>query len=180
MLNREETNKALEKFAKYVVTQAKSNITRMNLKTSGSLYNSLNYDFESSKGSFFLNFYMEEHGLYQDLGVKGKSSSIAAPNSPFRFGTGNGKKGGLTKAMKQWVRTKGIKFRDLESGKFMSYDTTAYLIARAIYQRGIYATGFFSKPFEKGFERLPDEIVQAYGLDLESFLQYTLNKPNKK
>ena len=179
MLNKEETNKALERFAKYVTTQAKSNISKKNLKTSGSLYNSINYEFESSQNSFFLNFFMEDYGVFQDVGVRGARGGNAAPNSPYKFGTGSGRKGGLTKAMKQWVRTKGIQFRDLESGKFMSYDSTALLIARAIYNRGLYATGFFSKPFESGFERLPDEVVNAYGLDLESFLQYTLNNTKK-
>ena len=26
---------------------------------------------------------------------------------------------------------------------------------------------FFTKPFEKAFDRLPDELVEAYGLDIE-------------
>lgn len=179
MLDREETNKALNKFAKYVTTQAKANLTRKNMKASGSLYNSIDYELESGDNSFFLNFYMEDYGTFQDLGVRGARSGSAAPNSPFRFGSGSGKKGGLRKAILQWVQLKGIQFRDLESGKFMSYKDTAYLISRAIYQRGIYATGFFSKPFEAGFERLPDEVVEAYGLDLEDFLKYSLNN-NKK
>lgn len=176
MLNRDETNKALTKFAKYVVTQAKANLTRKNMKTSGNLYNSIKYEFEQGKNSFFLNFLMEDYGVFQDLGVKGAGSGSAAPNSPFRFGTGSGKKGGLRKAILQWVQMKGIQFRDLETGKFMSYDTTAHLIARSIYMKGLYPTGFFSKPFEKGFERMPDELIEAYGLDLEKFLQYTIDK----
>lgn len=176
MLDREKTNQALQKFAKYVVTQAKANLTRKNMKTSGNLYNSIKYDFEQGKNSFFLNFYMEDYGTFQDLGVKGAGSGSAAPNSPYRFGTGSGKKGGLRKAILQWVQMKGIQFRDLESGKFMSYKSTAHLIARSIYQKGLYPTGFFSKPFEKGFERMPDEILEAYGLDVEKFLEYTLNK----
>ena len=176
MLDRTETNKALQKFAKYVTTQAKANLTRKNMKASGGLYNSIKYEFEASKNSFFLNFYMEDYGMFQDMGVKGARGGNAAPNSPFRFGSGTGKKGGLRKAILQWVQMKGIQFRDLESGKFMSYKATAHLISRAIYNRGLYATGFFSKPFEAGFERLPDEVVESYGLDLEKFLQYTIDK----
>lgn len=176
MLSKEETNKYLSKFAKYVVTQAKANLTRKNMKASGGLYNSITSDIEVSKNSFSLSFSMEEYGTFQDLGVKGVSSGASAPNSPYRFGTGTGKKGGLTQAIKQWVRLKKIQFRDLESGQFMSYDQTAYLISRAIYQRGIYATGFFSKPFEKGFEKLPNELTEAYGLDVEKFLEFSLNK----
>ncbi len=28
----------------------------------------------------------------------------------------------------------------------------------------------------KAFERLPDELVEAYGLDVEQFLKYTITK----
>jgi hypothetical protein len=58
----------------------------------------------------------------------------------------------------------------------MSYDQTAFLIARSVYHKGITASRFFTKPFEKGFERLPTEIVEAYALDIEKFAQETLNK----
>jgi hypothetical protein len=45
-----------------------------------------------------------------------------------------------------------------------------------IYARGIKPSLFFTKPFEAAFRKLPDELIQAYGLDVEEFLQYTINK----
>ena len=58
----------------------------------------------------------------------------------------------------------------------LSYQNTSFLISRSIYHKGIKPSLFFTKPFEKAFERLPDELVEAYGLDVEQFLQYTINK----
>ena len=56
----------------------------------------------------------------------------------------------------------------------MSYENTAYLIRNSIYNKGLKPTMFFSKPFEDGFLRLPDDVIEAYGLDVENFLKYTL------
>ena len=109
---------------------------------------------------------MEAHGVFQDKGVKGKTSSTKAPNSPFKFGSGTGKKGGLTNGIQKWVKQKRFQFRD-EQGRFMSYNSTAFLITRSIYNKGLKPSMFFTKPFEKAFDRLPDELVEAYGLDIE-------------
>jgi hypothetical protein len=119
---------------------------------------------------------MEDYGEFQDKGVKGVSSSAKAPNSPYRFGSGTGRKGGLTEGINQWVKDRRFQFKDNETGRFMSYEQTAFIITRSIYQKGIEASRFFSKPFEVGFERLPEELVEAYALDVEKLLQQTVNK----
>ena len=41
-----ETEKELGKFAKYVIQQARRNLTREGKKTTSSLYDSLNYEIE--------------------------------------------------------------------------------------------------------------------------------------
>ena len=52
----------------------------------------------------------------------------------------------------------------------MSYENTAFLITRSIYHKGIKPSRFFSKPFDEAFKELPDEILEAYGQDLNKFL----------
>lgn len=116
---------------------------------------------------------MEAYAPFLDLGVKGAVTSTKAPNSPFRFGTGTGRKGGLTDGIKEWVKARRFQFRDAR-GKLMSYDSTAFIIIRSVYTTGMRPTLFFSKPFEKAYEKLPTEMVEAYGLDLESFLKQIL------
>ena len=49
----------------------------------------------------------------------------------------------------------------------MGYDTMTYLIARSIYNKGLKANLFFTKPFEAGLKRLPDDLSKAFVLDVE-------------
>lgn len=179
MLDRTETNKALSKFTKYVVSQSRANLSRKDKNVKRKLYDSIKGESVTSKNSIGLYFEMEEYGAYQDSGVKGKSSGNSLSTfkqGGFRFGTGTGKKGGLTEGINQWVKDRRFQFKDNESGRFLSYEQTAFIITRSIWQKGIEATRFFSKPFEVGFDRLPEDLVEAYALDVEKLLKETTFK----
>jgi hypothetical protein len=176
----------LNKFAKYVVQQARTNLSKGDepygsFNDTKNLYNSLGFTDPSTKGGrTSVAFKMADYGKFKDKGVKGKSSSAKAPNSPYRFGTGSGAKGGLTKSMEKYVKRKGIQFRERrkkgEKGRFLSYESTAFIIARSIYQKGTKASMFFTKPFEAAFKRLPDELIEAYSIGLEKQIQVNINK----
>ena len=175
MLNKEVQNE-LNKFAKYVIQQSRSNLTKGDKNVSKDLYNSLGYKLEETSNGTRLGFEMDGYGNFVDKGVRGKSSSAKAPNSPYRFGTGSGKKGGLTKGINQWVKRRGIQFRDRKSGRYLSYKSTAFLISRSIYQKGVKPSLFFTKPFNAAFKRLPDELLKAYSVGLEKQIGVILNK----
>lgn len=164
--------KELNKFGKTVVKSSRANLTRKGIGDTKKLYNSLGYDLKVSKNSFSLSFLMEDYGTFKDKGVKGFSSSEKAPKSPYKFGTGTGKKGGLTNSINSWVKRQRIQFRK-KNGQFTTYDSTSFLIMRSIWNKGIETTNFFTKPFEDNFKKLPDEIVEAYGLEVEEFLGFT-------
>jgi len=164
-------NDVLSVFAKNVKQQSKSNLTKRGKKDTSELYNSIDYELTVSKNSFRLAFTMEDYGIFVDKGVKGKTSSSKAPNSPFRFGSGTGRKGGLTDGINGWVARKRIQFKQRGTGKFLSYKSTAFLITRAIYNKGIETTNFLTTPFEKEFKKLPDQVVEAYSLEVNSFLK---------
>jgi hypothetical protein len=167
--------KELKNFAKYVVTRARINLRGDDKNSSGKLAKSLDSDVKVSKNSFQLAFLMEDYGVFQDKGVRGKSSSAKAPNSPFKFGSGTGKKGGLSEGINKWVKRKRFQFRDKKSGRFLSYDSTAFLISRSIYQKGIAPSLFFTKPFEKAFKGLNKDLVEAYKLDVEALMKNSIN-----
>ena len=171
---REETQIALSKFARAVIKQSRTNLSRKGKRNTSDLYHSLDYDLNVSKNSFSLQFFMQDYGAFVDEGVRGKKSSRKAPRSPFRFGTGSGKKGGLTKGIEKWVKNKGLQFRD-DRGKFLSHKSTAFIITRSIYQTGIKPSLFFTKPFENEFKKLPDELIEKFGLDIDEFLESALN-----
>jgi hypothetical protein len=163
----------LDKFGKYIVQQSRSNLTKKNKKDRGKLYKSIGYDLEVGKRSFSLSFKMENYGTFVDKGVKGVSSSSKAPNSPYRFGSGTGKKGGLTEGINGWVKRKRFQFRD-KKGKFLSYESTAFLVRRSIWFTGLKTTNFFERPFELAFKRLPEDLVQSFGLEVEDLLKFSL------
>lgn len=165
---------ALDDFGQYIVKQSRANLTRKGKKDTSSLYKSLDYDLKVSKNSFELTFLMEDYGKFVDKGVKGVSSSAKAPTSPFKFGSGTGQKGGLTNGIKDWTRRKRIQFKDRNTGKFLSYESTSFLIMRSIYQKGLETTNFFERPFELAFKRLPDELVDKYGLEVDKLLKNSL------
>ena len=163
MLDQENLDIELKKFKDYVIQQSRSNLTKGRHNFTKSLYNSIKGESKAYPRSYLLSFSMDEHGYYQDQGVRGKNSSIKAPNSPFKFGTGTGKKGGLTEGIQRWVKARKFQFRQRDpetkksTGKFLSYDATAWIITRSIYAKGIRPTLFFTKPFEAAYKRLPQE-----------------------
>jgi hypothetical protein len=169
-----------------VVKFSRSNLTRQNKNSSKKLYNSMDFELNVSKNSFGLAFVMETYGIFQDVGVKGANPSKVsknakirgqqAPNSPYRFGSGNyrGQWGEFVNSLEAWAKRKNIRLRD-EKGKFSkgNYKTIAQILARNIYARGIKPSLFFTKPFEAAFKRLPDELIEKFGLDVDKFLEIT-------
>jgi hypothetical protein len=176
MAIQDERQEALDKFRKYVISQARRNLTMQGKKASGALYKSLNGNLRAMPNSVRLFFEMEEYGFYQDKGVKGIKSGRSL--SGFRFGSGRGPKGGLTKGIRQWVALKGIQFRD-KKGRFVTKEATVQTIVRSIYNKGIKPSMFFTKPFEKAFKYLPDEMIEAFGFDAEKLFDMIM-KENMK
>ena len=165
-----EFKKAMEKYAKYVVQQARSNLSKGKNNASKQLYNSLNYDVKQNRTSggqfatgYNAEFFMEEYGAYQDMGVHGaKSSYIENRKSPFRYTT----KQPPTRAFDKWIKTRGIKGRDKKTGRFITDQSLKFLIARSIKNKGIRASLFFTKPFEAGINKYGDEIAGGFGDDV--------------
>ena len=150
------TEALIKRFRDYVIQQSRSNLSKSRKNNTKELYNSLKGEIVTDKDYSIVGFKMADYGMFQDQGVKGKSNSRKAPNSPFKFGTGSGQKGGLTKGIERWVKQKGIQFRDKESGKFISYQSTAFIITRSIYQTGLRPSLFFTKPFEAAKKKYID------------------------
>ncbi len=163
-----DTQDALNAFGRYVVQQSRSRLTKGGKNASNALYDSLGYDLKVMPNSFSMAFLMEEYGEYQDKGVSGTDVKY---NTPFKYTN----KMPPPSAFSQWVIRKGLKGTRDKSGKFTSRKGLQFAIAKSIFKKGIKPSLFFTKPFEAAFERLPDDIVEAFGLDVENFLKTTIN-----
>lgn len=167
-MNQSEVQKELELFKKRVIQQAKSNLTKMGKNSSGALHKGLKGDVTVfSTGNFALEFDLGKYGEFQDKGVSGKKKKY---NTPFSYKS----KMPPSKVFEQWVKNKGIKGRD-KKGRFITTKSLTFLIARGIFNNGIKPSLFFTKPFENEYKKLSGDLVEAFGLDIDEFLKYTVN-----
>ena len=157
----------LNDFRSNVIREAKKNLSSQN--TSGKLSRSLSSVVKESKNSIQISFEMEDYGFFQDRGVQGTKSGKSLDGYKYT------NKMPPPKAFDKWIVKKGFKdtIRD-KKGRFVKRKGLAFIIARSIFEKGIKPTLFFTKPFEKFYKRLPNELVEKYGLDMEKlFTQIT-------
>jgi len=179
----ENIQQLLENFRDKVIAEAKQGVP----KDTGKLANSIRGYVKESKNSIQISFEMDEYGFYKDQGVKGNKTSNKGNGqnkSPFKFGTNSsliGKaKGGMSGIMAKWAKRKGLQWRDKETGRFMSHKSMGYLIARSIYSKGIKPSLFFTKPFEKYYNKLPDELMEMFAFDMEKLFNQITSENFKK
>jgi len=165
-----KTEAALEAFKNFVIQQARTRLTKSKKNVSKELYNSLKGNVKVMPNSINVDFQMEDYGLFQDKGVSGTEKKY---NTPYSYTT----KMPPVKPLSDWAQSKNIRLRDAQ-GKYKkgNYNTIGFLIARSIYRKGIKPSLFFTKPFEQGFKKLPDELINSFGLDVDDFLAFTFNE----
>jgi len=169
-----ETREVLNKFGQFVIQQARSRLTkgikkgnkRFSQNDTKKLYNSLEYKPFNRSGSIGVEFYMEDYGKFQDQGVKGtKSNYTQNKKSPFSYKS----KMPNPEIFEGYIKRKGIKGRD-KKGRFITNKSLQFLIARSIFQKGIKASMFFTKPFNQAYEKLPKELQESFVTDIEKIL----------
>jgi hypothetical protein len=163
------TEQALSAFSTYVQNTAKKNLASKGKNATGNLSNSINVYYKVSKNSFQLTCEMLEYGEGQDLGVRGQKSSKKAPNSPYKM---EGSRLPTLSKINQWVVKKGIAPRS--GGKFAARKSMIKYITQSIIATGLKPSYFLNEPFNEAFKKLPDDVLEKYGLDFEGLLKTSL------
>ena len=169
----ENVQKELNRFAKYVVTQSRANLTRQKKNASKQLWQSIDYDLKVSRNSFQLEFLMEDYGIFQDKGVSGTEKKY---NTPYKYTN----KMPPPSKMDKWIVKRNLKGIRGKDGKFISRKSLQFLIARSIYKKGIKPSLFFTKPFEKAFKNINEDLIEAYRLDVQKLMETTIKDNFKK
>jgi hypothetical protein len=167
----DDVKKELSLFARRVIGEAKRNLRKKN--ASGKLASSLKEDITVSKNSFSFSIEMEDYGEFVDKGVSGKKRKYA---TPYTFKS----KMPPPKKLDKWIVRRGLAGTRDKEGRFISRKSMQFLIARAIYNKGIKPSLFLTKPFQKYFAMLPDSIAEAYGLQVDEFLEFATRKFKNK
>ena len=174
-----KTVQELQNLGSQVVKRGKRILKKQKKATkSNALFKGFDYLVTTSKDNIQLEFVFgnaDDYWQFVDQGVRGSggfkgSGKMRGQGSPFSFKKQNIKKG----VIKKWIANKPLKLRGAD-GKFMektesNINSVAYLIQRAIYQRGLTRTMFFSKPYEDILDRNWDKVLQAYSEDVDAEL----------
>jgi hypothetical protein len=175
------TIQAMQLLGRNVVKEGKAILKKKKKTTSGNtLYNDFDYLVTAEKQSVTLQFEFggaEDYWDFVDEGVRGSggykgSGKARGQGSPFRFRGKNIKKG----VIDRWIVNKPLKEARDKQGRFIPRKSMAFLIGRAIAQRGLTRTQFFSKPFTEQLNKQTDAIVEAFGNDLEKQLELVIGK----
>ena len=166
---KENVQKELTRFGKYVVQQSRSNLSKKDKNVSSKLYNSIGYESKANPNSIEFSFSMLDYGNFQDKGVSGKEKRY---DTPYAYTN----KRPPSQPLAEWAKKRNIRLRD-DKGRFSkgNYKTIGIILANSIYKKGIKPSLFFTRPFNLAYAKLPEELVEAYSLDLDNFLKFTLN-----
>ena len=146
------------------------------------LYKDIDYVVTSTKNTVEIDWFFgsaDDYWEFVDQGVKGSggftgSGKMRGGKTKFRFKKQNIAKGVVAK----WIANKPLRLRGAD-GKFVEKNqqnikSAAFLIGRAIAQRGLTRTLFFTEPYDKEAMKYEDRIVQAFADDLEIELEQNI------
>ena len=157
--------RALKKYATWVTKEAKQNLKKSGfgkrkrmISTSGKLYDSIDYNIVGTK----VNFNSIYYGELIDKGVRGMKTTYPQTAQAQTKAKEHYKFSSMppSSAFDKWGVRKGIAPRD-EKGRFKKRKGLNYIIARSVGNKGIRASLFFTKPFNRGLDLFGDEILDG-------------------
>tara|TARA_R100001244_G_scaffold130283_2_gene102310 strand:+ start:7039 stop:7638 length:600 start_codon:yes stop_codon:yes gene_type:complete len=186
-----KTVQVMQKLGSIVVDGAKKNLKKKQTK-SNTLYNGIDYVVKSDKDSVEVVWGFGRAADYWDFvdqGVKGsggysprdKRTKEQKAQGLRKTGSGlmRGAKSGFSFKGKNiargvvlgWIKNKPLKLRNTQ-GQFIeksesNMKSAAFVIGRAIAQRGLTRTLFFTNPYNTAVDKYEDKITQAFADDLE-------------
>ena len=175
----------LNSYGKEVVKRARENLVAAG-KGGGKLEKSIESKLVKFGEGFVLQWSMADYGAFVDKGVKGKGGKIGKKSiggrryyttwegkrkdSPFKFGSGTGKKGGLRKGIASFIRKKGLQPRS-KGGQYMSTKSLIFMFSRSVYIRGIHGVSFFQNSLMLGMKTFSARYGAAIAKDIADNLK---------
>lgn len=176
----DNTINAMNIFGANVVADAKANLVREQKVSSGELLNSVKSNgVVFGPNSLTLNIAMKDYGAFIDQGVSGVRTKY---NTPFSYTD----KMPPPSALDKWIVRKGLAPRD--KGKFTGRTINAvgfqksiqFLIARSIFFNGIKPTHFLKDAVDKNMAKMPQQIKEAFALDLDATVNLIIKSNFKR
>jgi len=187
------TIQSLQKLGGSIIKEGRGILKSKKKQTKkNSLYNDFDYKIINNTKGVSLEWEFggaEDYWEFVDQGVRGsgkakggttKSGKQAkrggtglarARKSPFKYTNKMPPRG----VIDRWIVGKPLRSARDKKGKFIPRKTMAYLIQRSIFQKGLYRTLFFTKPYEKESKKYDPLIVESLADDLMNDIKTNLN-----
>tara|TARA_R110000803_G_scaffold25845_3_gene61726 strand:+ start:9099 stop:9683 length:585 start_codon:yes stop_codon:yes gene_type:complete len=181
-----ELENYLNQFGKQLVNKAKGILQRTG-KGGGNLEKSIRFEVTDSPDGMTqdISFYMEDYGAYVDAGVSGAGGEIksgkhkgnysgkqtyknykdAIVPTPFRYGSGKGKKNGIYKGIGSFIRKKNMQPRN-EKGQYQTTVGLKIAIVKVLWTKGIKGVEFFQKPMSLGLKEFKGKLLTEITKDI--------------
>jgi len=174
-----ELTNYLNQFGKTLVNKAKG-ILKKTGKGKGKLEKSIRFKVTDSADGMTqdISFYMENYGKFVDAGVSGAGGDIksgkhkgsytgkqtyknyknAVGPTPFRYGSGKGKKNGIYKGIGSFIAKKNMQPRN-EKGQYQTTVGLKIAIVKVLWTKGIKGVEFFQKPMSLGLREFKSNLL---------------------
>jgi hypothetical protein len=160
-----------------VVQQARAKL-RAKGKGGGKLEKSIKAVVKPTNTGYVLQFMMADYGTFVDKGVSGVGGNIKTGEhkgshsgirkyvdyngnsqiSPYRFGSGKGKKGGMEKGIRSFIRKNNIN-RSSVTGRFIPAKSITIAIMRVLWIKGIKGVSFFQDSLMLGLSEFKLDVA---------------------
>ena len=174
----------LDSFGKEVVRRAKKNLSSAG-KGGGNLEKSIKFEVVEDGDGYSVKFFMADYGTFVDKGVKGAGGTIKTgdhkgswggrrhyinwkgkrQDSPYKYGTGTGQKGGMKKGISSFIRKKGLQPRSA-GGQYMTTAGLRAAIMRVLWIKGIHGISFFQNSLMLGMKNFGKDLMGALKEDI--------------
>ena len=185
-----EMEKLLAGYIERFLNKAADNLNKTQSVTTGKLLDSLDFNIESTRNGYIINFTALDYYKFVDKGVRGAGASLKNTTSPYRFkylmggGKGTKKKSDLITAIQKWIKDNRMTATARDVNKygrtgrekkaintFSAEKTLAFLIARSIKRNGLMATNFWTDAFNDTFKDFGTQMSAALGKTITVNLQ---------
>lgn len=187
-----DMEKLLAGYIERFLKKASDNLNKTQSVTTGNLLDSLDFNIESNRNGYTINFTALDYYKFVDKGVRGAGRSAKNSTSPYKFKFITPSKSHVT-AIEKWIIRNRLTATRSDVNKYgrtgrerkaidptKGRKTLAFLIARSIKRDGLYETGFWSDAFEETFRDFGVKMSEALGKTITVNLQQMASEVQSK
>lgn len=187
-----DMGKLLSEYITKFLNTAADNLNKTQSVTTGKLLDSLDFNIESTRSGYTINFTALDYYKFVDKGVRGAGASRKNSTSPYKFKFITPSKSHVN-AIEKWIIRNRLTATARDVNRYgrtgrerKAIDPTkarqslAYIIAKSIKRDGLYETGFWSDAFEDTFKDFGVKMSEALGKTITVNLQQMAGEVQSK